>query len=152
MSAEQTAEGCWPVTVHTFGLDEQTRKDLMNRVSETVYPNIKERLFVTGGGGTCHRRSPDWADVREAARKAGLDIVLRFGRLKRGQIRHGMWTWRSHTPAGDVAAIYRGRVLGTSIELIGVRGSMHLYDPTPAEVLSAARLVGLGGDSNADPS
>jgi hypothetical protein len=91
----------------------------------------------------------DWADVREAARKAGLDIVLRFGRLKRGQIRHGMWTWRSHTPAGDIAATYRGRVLGTSIELIGVRGSMHLNDPTPAEVLSAARLVGLGGDSDA---
>jgi hypothetical protein len=152
MSTQPTAEECWPVTVHTFGLNEQTRKDLMDRVSETVYPNITERLFVTGGGGTCHRRSADWADVREAARKAGLDIVLRFGRLKPGKIRHGMWTWRSHTPTGDVVATYRGRVMGTSIELIGVRGSMHLNDPTPAEVLTAARVVGLGGDSDADPS
>lgn len=94
-------------------------------------------------------QQPDWADVREVARKAGLTIELRFGRYKPGRYRHGMWTWRADTAGGDLAANYRGRALRNSIELVGPRGSMHLYDPTPAEVLSAARLVGLGGDSDA---
>jgi hypothetical protein len=99
------------------------------------------------------RTAPDWADVREAARKSGLTIELRFGRYKPGRYRHGMWTWRVETAAGDLVANYRGRALGNYIELVGEelvagRNSACLIDPTPAEVLTAARLVGLGGDSD----
>jgi hypothetical protein len=165
MSADQTAEGCWPVTVHSFGLEEQARKDLMDRVSETVYPNITERLFVTGGGGTCHRRCPDWADVREAARKAGYRLSRR-GPVDTPSPRTKVVRWDleplNRNPDGDPGGgfnlVHWWQVrdgeedagITVEIDLDDYNGTeAHVWDATPARAMHAARLVGLGGDSDA---
>jgi hypothetical protein len=140
--AEQT--DCWPVTVHTFGLDEQARKHLLDRVGELLYPPTQQ-LFVTGGGGTCHRRSPDWADLREMARNAGWtrdrgDSGTTWGHHAFGAIldrRHGM-------------AYVNKR--NRRVYLAGPGDDEHrtvvLFDPSPAEILTAAHLVGLIGGAS----
>jgi hypothetical protein len=84
----------------------------------------------------------DWADVREAARKAG---------------------WRSHTfvsrewlaftsdgeDGGMVDVRRRRATKDWRVSVLGSRGKVEIDAPTPAEVLTAARLVGLGGNSDA---
>jgi hypothetical protein len=84
--------------------------------------------------------APDWADVREAARKAAITFRL---------VRHremGWSRWIVTAPgcdmelrdsSGDWMASF-----STSV------GYANRVNPTPAQVLAMARLVGLGGDSD----
>lgn len=117
-------------------------------------PDARQLLAAVDGP------EPDWADVREAARKAGLH-------LKR-QPRPGPGSMRSHRaewsgavtgPSGDHVWVqvlhyadtiphdwqitaYRLRPVG---EVMREDHRILLHDPTPAEVLTAARLLGLDG-------
>jgi hypothetical protein len=90
---------------------------------------------------------PDWADLREMARGAGwspdtwMARDVHWGkRDPKRSLRTGLgWVSSRH---------FRGRHL---VELHGpeprpIRAAM-LVDPSPAEVIAAARLVGLGGSS-----
>lgn len=94
---------------------------------------------------------PDWADLREMARNAGLIRSAdydprenRYGhRDEDGYLKDGL---------GWVLQEWRGRDrTRLRVDLVGpidgVRRTATLVDPTPAEVLTAARLVGLGGAS-----
>lgn len=89
---------------------------------------------------------PDWADVREAARKAGW---TRTGNRI-------MSAWTVKTPDGEDDDRYGWATVfphHRKVQLTGPgegdrfqRSFTDLVDPTPAQVLAAARLVGIGGD------
>jgi len=101
--------------------------------------------FLTPLMKTGKRPEPDWADLREAARKAGWTPD---GRLS-------WWTWTRRDDRGLDLSTGWALVQWTarSISLVGPgagsraeRSAVDLIDPTPAQVLAAARLVGIGGD------
>lgn len=79
--------------------------------------------------------TPDWADVREAARKAGWT----YRRLARN--------W--HVWAGEDGSVHvrrRWGVRGWKITLAGEFGDLVLNQPTAARFAAIVRLVGIGGD------
>jgi len=98
---------------------------------------------------------PDWADVREAAREAGWSVRTEPVGLR--PVETKLW---AHYPPGERfpdgsrgwarAAYGRGGACRISVELHAPgrepRSRVDLVDPTPAEVLAAARLIGIGGD------
>jgi len=90
--------------------------------------------------------APDWADVREAARKAGW--------TRTGNRIVSAWTVKAPNGEDDDrygwAAVFPHH---RKVQLTGPgegdrfqRSFTDLVDPTPAQVLAAARLVGIGGD------
>lgn len=94
-------------------------------------------------------QQPDWADVREAARKAGW--------VRTGNRIVSAWTVKGPDGEDDDrhgwAAVYPHH---RKIQLTGPgegtrfnRSFADLVDPSPAQVMEVARLVGLGGDSDA---
>jgi hypothetical protein len=92
---------------------------------------------------------PTWRDVIEASRNAGW--------TRRGSSNWTMWgVWGdediddSHgwVIAHKIGRTRRVNVIGPGHGPMQGRSFAELVDPTPAEVLSAARLVGLGGDSD----
>lgn len=89
---------------------------------------------------------PDWADLREAARKAGWTPE---GRLS-------WWTWTRRDNRGSDLSTGWALVqwTGRSISLVGPgngprgdRSAADLIDPTPARVLAIARELGIGDPS-----
>jgi hypothetical protein len=89
---------------------------------------------------------PTWRDVFEASRKAGW--------TRRGSSAWAMWgVWGDEDiddTRGWVVSHKSGRarrvtVVGPGHGSMQSRSFTELVNPTPAEVLSAARLVGLGG-------
>ncbi|GAA2159275.1 hypothetical protein [Glycomyces lechevalierae] len=96
------------------------------------------------------RPQPRFRDVMAAAHRAGLH----FNRVS-DEYRHDsddeVWRHRTYT----IACIGRESGAGTlvldvgdcwtAVEISGRCGSVDMIDPTPAQVLAAARLVGLGG-------
>jgi hypothetical protein len=92
------------------------------------------------------KEGPDWSDLREMARNAGW---ARHG--------SGSWSYWAYTMAHGGADDSRGWVVVQTnevrrIEVVGSgkgprtgRCFAELVDPTPAQVLAAARLVGLVG-------
>jgi hypothetical protein len=96
--------------------------------------------------------APDWAEVREAARAAGWT-----SRRDRDEPRVRIWgRYSNDRMYADYehgwARVYRTRrvlvvdLAGPSTE--GGHQTAHLINPTPARVLTIARLVGLGGHSD----
>jgi len=89
---------------------------------------------------------PDWSDVREAARKAGW--------TRTGNRIVSAWTVK--TPDGEDDDRYGWAAVfphHRKVQLTGPgegdrfqRSFADLVDPTPAQVLAAIRLVGIGGD------
>jgi hypothetical protein len=83
---------------------------------------------------------PDWADVREAARKAGITFRL---------VRHremGWSRWIVTAPGCDIELRdSSGDWMASFSTSVGYANRVN---PTPAQVLAMARLVGLGGDSD----
>jgi hypothetical protein len=88
---------------------------------------------------------PDWADVREAARKAGYRIS-RTAKRRRNDRR--MWLWYA-LDGDDPVGEFHKTSTGVQVHLRGPKGYTALLEFSAAEVLTAARLVGLGGDSDA---
>jgi hypothetical protein len=100
------------------------------------------------------RPQPDWADLREAARKAGWTVRTEPVGLR--PVETKIW---AHYPPGDRfpdasrgwarVAYGRNGACRISVELHAPgrdpRSRVDLVDPTPAKVLAAARLLGLGG-------
>jgi hypothetical protein len=92
---------------------------------------------------------PDWADLREMARNAGLVRSAdydprenRYGhRDEDGYLKDDLG-WVLHEWRGRDGKRLRVDLVGP---IDGVRGTATLVDPSPAEVLTAARLVGLVG-------
>ena len=93
------------------------------------------------------RPQPDWADLREMARNAGW-----AGHADEPHVRiwgaNGTDRMNLDWDAGSVRVFRHGLV----VDLAGpsatyTHESVHLINPTPARVLAAARLVGLGGAS-----
>jgi len=94
---------------------------------------------------------PTWADVREAARNAGWRMVRDRSTVQK--------CWSIRNPDEDGWFIDKGWAVATFdpntnrgrwlFEFAGPgphrKPTATLVDPTPAEVLAAARLVGLGG-------
>lgn len=92
--------------------------------------------------------APDWADLREMAHNAG------WTRL--GSSRWGMWGVWEGEDIDDrhgwviIHRYHRSRrfdIVGPGTGNKENRSFTELVDPTPAKVLEAARLVGLGGAS-----
>lgn len=96
------------------------------------------------------RSSPDWADLREMARNAGCRFHREGEGLRWEGSRWDVLRRDEHTIPGDIR-VYLDRddtaVLWVDVELRGERAVTVQANPTPAEVLTAARLVGLGGAS-----
>jgi hypothetical protein len=127
-----------------------------------LYQNAQHQDVHNGGWpcGACaqHARDliaaidgpePTWRGVIEASRTAGW--------TRRGSSNWTMWgVWGdediddSHgwVIAHKIGRTRRVNVIGPGRGPMQGRSFAELVDPTPAEVLSAARLVGLGGDSD----
>lgn len=99
---------------------------------------------------------PDWADLREMARNAGFSVRTEPIGLR--PVETKVW---AHYPPGDRypdgsrgwarVAYGRGGACRMSVEMHAPgrdpRSRVDLVDPSPAEVLAAARLIGLVGAS-----
>lgn len=97
------------------------------------------------------KEGPDWADVREAARAAGWRMVRDRSTVQmcwtiRNPDEDGWFIDKGWAVVTFDANSNRGRWL---FEFAGPgphrKSTACLVNPTPAEVLTAARLVGLGG-------
>jgi len=90
---------------------------------------------------------PDWADLHEMARNAGMEPEL----FVPGEVHWGRRVLRGILEPEHGWVVVRSRNGRRVIDLTGPdrrpARTCSLVDPTPAEVLAAARLVGLGGAS-----
>jgi hypothetical protein len=79
---------------------------------------------------------PDWSDLREMARNAGWKPHTFVAR-----------EWLAWVSDGETGGMVDGRRRRATkdwrLSVLGNRGKVELDAPTPAEVLTAARLVGL---------
>jgi len=82
---------------------------------------------------------PTWVDLVKAARAAGWQRK----RLARGWV---VWTHKGRSMSVD----FRRRSLerGVRATVSGPTAEAWMYDPTPAKIMVAFDLVGLGGDSD----
>lgn len=114
-----------------------------------IAPHVASGLLKGSDPGG-ELRQPDWSDVRAAARAAGLTIQLRRGRRKARTGHHNnSWLWRACNGEGYMVAEFESSAIGRRVDLSGPDGIAQRDDPTPTHILTAARLVGLGGDSDA---
>lgn len=147
--AEPTDAPCVPITVHTYGLTDEAWSAAFDRVGNAAH--AKDELLFTASAGTCphceDKPEPTWRDVIRAARAAGWT-----SRPDPDQAR--VRIWGVYHPERFYADMEHGwaRVYGHGLvmDLAGPSASftpetVHLISPTPARVLEAARLVGLGG-------
>jgi hypothetical protein len=108
--------------------------------------------------------APDWADVREAARKAGYRLSRR-GPVDTPSPRTKVVRWDleplSRNPDGDPGGGFNlvhwwqfrdgeeDAGITVEIDLDDYNGTeAHVWDATPARAMNGLRLVGLGGDSD----
>lgn len=82
-------------------------------------------------------REPTWVDLVKAARAAGWQRK----RLARGWV---MWTDKTST----VDFRHRFPSEGVKAGISGPGGEVSVYSPTPAKIMTALGLVGLGGGSD----
>lgn len=141
--SDQTDPPCIPITVHTFGLTGEAWGALFDRVGDAAHA-LDEQLFTASTGSCGHCEAPDWSDLRDMARKAGWT-----GRGGASWVMWGVWSGE------DVAdehgwVIYHRFMKSTQVTIVGPgtghmtnRSHAELMNPTPAEVLTAARLLGL---------
>lgn len=80
----------------------------------------------------------DWADVRDAARTAGLTIHHKYRQEHPVPIQ--LWTVRR---GGFMVASLDYEAGVSVVDVLGTAGARRLTDPTPAKALDAARAVGL---------
>lgn len=80
----------------------------------------------------------DWADVRSAARTAGLTIHHRYRQGEPLPIQ--LWTVRRD---GFMVAGLDHEAGTAVVDILGPTGARRFTDPTPAQALDAARAVGL---------
>lgn len=95
---------------------------------------------------------PDWADVREAARNAGWTRARGFSERGDAWLPPARDGYRQDAD-GWVIVEHRERLNGRRVaDLVGPgrypKRSVSLVDPSPAEILTAARLVGLIGGAS----
>lgn len=116
--------------------EDRSSDEIAREVVEVVGPLL----------AAIHEPAPDWADLREAARNAGWTLE--------GGIHWGMWTKRKADGTFDSS---RGWIVmqipQKRMEFVGPgegprysRSVVELHNPTPADALTATRLVGIGGD------
>jgi hypothetical protein len=97
-----------------------------------------------------HRRpEPTWRDVIRAFLKIGPYLLER---VTTGETRRWRYETNQRTKGGlrELVDIYHYPTESIWLVKLGLHGNTHmvsLKNPTPAEVLTAARLVGLGGTS-----
>jgi hypothetical protein len=80
----------------------------------------------------------DWADVRAAARTAGLTIHHRYRQEHPVPIQ--LWTVRRD---GFMVAGLDHEAGTAVVDILGLNGARRFTDPTPAQALDAARAIGL---------
>lgn len=126
--------------------DHVTRWNELFPGAQVLWLNVADAVL------SANRTEPDWADLREMARNAGLIRSAdydprenRYGhRDEDGYLKDGL---------GWILQEWRGRDRRRlRVDLVGpidgVRRTATLVDPSPAEVLTAARLVGLIGGTS----
>lgn len=137
--AEILHRGCWCEAEHNLYADEGLTYDGCGPWSR----GGQAREILTAIGGP----EPTWRDVIRAARAAGWT-----SRPDPDQARARIWgvyhPGRFYVDSEHGWARVYGN--GTVVDLAGpsdtyAHETVHLINPTPARVLAAARLVGLGG-------
>jgi hypothetical protein len=156
MSTKQTAED--PRLNYTGPLSEGWLAQIIRPFLRHQSENWKDQAAAecaTTINFYLAEQQPDWADVREAARNAGWRMVRDRSTVQkcwtiRNPDEHGWFIDKGWAVITVDPNTNRGRWL---FEFAGPgphrKQTACLVDPTPAEVLTAARLVGLGGCSDA---
>jgi hypothetical protein len=122
-----------------------TRWELSGRSERVLREEHRAHRVEMGEWVKPRKSGPDWADVREAARKAGYRLS-RTAKRRRNDRR--MWLWYALDGEDPIGEFHKTST-GVQVHLRGPKGYTALLEFSAAEVLSAARLVGLGGDSDA---
>lgn len=165
MDASEQNPPCHPVIVHTYGLTREAEDKLFDRIADAAHAN-DETLFCSGGN-ECHlcedeRPEPDWADVREAARKSGYRLrrrgpvgpPVRCQRVVRWELECIPAEQGDLHPSGGFNLTYWWEFrdgdddagLTVEIDLDDHDGSeIHLWDTIPTRALAALTTFGLDG-------
>ena len=133
MKAEQTD----PRLERAVQVVLNSQRTLPNPLPEAMFEALKPIILKDARAllAVIDGAAPDWADIRESARKAGWT---------RRQLARDWWFW---TDKGSSVHLRKRWDGGWKITLAGDFGDLVLNEPTPARFLAIAREVGLGGAS-----